>query len=211
VVGAATINGVAVGRILADWTIAQSNGKAHVAIVTHEGVLGTAQEVGGIQSELKRLCPACSSTVANLPFTQINTEEQLTETLITDNPKLNFIIPVYDFELAVMNPAVTATHAQGRVQLASFNALPNILQLMAQNTAIKADVGSPNEWFGYSIADQVLRVLSGAKPVSSENNPLRLFVPSNLKGLNLKSESPAWYGNVNFINRYNRLWGKPPK
>ena len=26
-------------------------------------------------------------------------------------PKLNFIIPVYDFELAVMNPAVTATHA----------------------------------------------------------------------------------------------------
>ena len=77
--------------------------------------------------------------------------------------------------------------------------------------AIKADVGSPNEWFGYSTADQVLRVLSGNRPVSSENNPLRLFVPSNIKGLNLKSESPAWYGNVNFVNRYNRLWGKPPK
>ena len=85
-----------------------------MAIVTHEGVLGTAQEVGGIQSELKRLCAACTSTVVNLPFTQINTEEQLTETLITNNPKLNFIIPVYDFELAVMNPAVTATHAQGQ-------------------------------------------------------------------------------------------------
>ncbi|MGH9109607.1 MAG: sugar ABC transporter substrate-binding protein [Acidimicrobiales bacterium] len=208
VVASATINGVAVGKLLADWMIASSNGKVDADIVTHQGVLGTSEEVAGIQRELKRLCSACTSKVVNLPFTQINTEAQLTSTLITGDPELNFIVPVYDFELAAMEPSVAAAGAGTRVSLASFNALPNILQLMAKGGPIKADIGSPNVWFGYSIADQVMRVLAHVRPVKSEDNPLRLFVPGNIKQLDLSAESPAWYGNVNYKAGYAKLWKK---
>lgn len=209
VVGAVTINGVAVGNLLADWMVATSNGNVDAAIVTHEGVLGTAQEVGGIRAQLKRLCPSCKAKVVNLPFTQINTEAQLTQSLITSDPNLNFVIPVYDFELATMQPAVISAGAASRVKLGSFNALPNILTLMQKGGPVQADVGSPNVWFGYSIADQLLRVLAGAKPVASENNPLRLFVPSNVESLDLSGPTATWYGSINYKADYQKLWGKP--
>jgi ribose transport system substrate-binding protein len=159
---------------------------------------------------LRQLCPSCTATVDNLPFTQINTEEQVALSILQGNPQTNFIVPVYDFELASIAPAVTEAHDVGKVKLASFNALPSILQMMAKpGSSVQADVGSPNDWFGYSIADQVLRVLTGTAPVPSENNPLRLFVPSDITSLDLSQESPDWYGNVDYVAGYQKLWGPP--
>jgi ribose transport system substrate-binding protein len=211
VVASATINGVEVGSILADWMVARSNGKVDADIITHDGVLGTAQEVSGIRDQLKALCPkTCKAKAVNLPFAQISGETQLAEGLITRDPKLNFVVPVYDFELASIQPAVVAAGASKRVQLGSFNALANILTLMASGGPITADVGSPNGWFGYAIADQVMRVLTSTKPVANEESPLRLFVPSNIKGLDLSATSDSgWYGSINFEADYANLWGSP--
>jgi hypothetical protein len=92
--------------------------------------------------------------------------------------------------------------------MASFNATPVVMQTeVAKTSPLVADVGGPNQWYAVALADQVLRVLAGQPPVKSENVPLRLFTPANIKSINVKKNEATWYGKVNPIPRYHALWG----
>ena len=92
--------------------------------------------------------------------------------------------------------------------MASFNATPVVMQTeVAKPSPLVADVGGPNQWYAVALADQVLRVLAGQKPLTSENVPLRLFTQANIKSINVKKDESTWYGKVNPIVLYHKLWG----
>jgi len=58
------------------------------------------------------------------------------------------------------------------------------------------------------MADQVMRVMSGAPPVADIKVPLRLFTRENIDTIDLGAEE-SWYGKVNFPEGYRKLWGAP--
>ena len=98
----------------------------------------------------------------------------MTRSALLANPNLNYILPLYDGMTIYMNPAIKQTHRT--VRMASFNATPVVMQTeVSKPSPLIADVGGPNQWYAVALADQVLRVLAGQKPVKSENVPLRLL------------------------------------
>lgn len=208
VTAAVTINHIGVGKLLAAWMVANSDGKSEAVVVTHEEVMGTKEIVDSISGETKRLCANCSVKVENLPFAKIQTEGEVTQSLAVRNPNLDYIVPVYDFETLSMIPALDQAGASDRVQLASFNAIPPVLENLAKG-AVGADVGAPNIWFAFGMADQVLRVLSGTGPVADLNIPLRLFTAENIGDIDLSAGEESWYGSVDFTSEYQKLWGEP--
>ena len=95
-----------------------------------------------------------------------------------------------------------------KVQVGSFNATPVVMQNeLAKQTALSADVGGPNDWYAYALADEILRVATGAPVVANEHVPLRLFTRDNLSSINLKANESTWYGTVSFACQYDKLWG----
>jgi len=107
-----------------------------------------------------------------------------------------------------MNPAINQMHRGSSVRMGSFNATPVVMQTeVAKSSPLIADVGGANQWYGVALADEVLRVLTGMKPVADEHVPLRLFTPANIKSINVKKDESTWYGKINPICNYHKLWG----
>ena len=209
VVAAVTIDHVQVGKLLGAWVVADTNGVGQTAVVTHDEVMGTKTIVDSISGEVARLCgSSCSVKAENLPFARIQTEGEVTQSLAARNPDLKYIIPVYDFETLTMAPALQAAGAADRVSLASFNAIPPVMQKLKKGE-VAADVGAPNGWFGFAMADQVMRVMSGASPVPDIKVPLRLFTRGNIESIDLGNGEESWYGKVDFPAEYRKLWGSP--
>jgi ribose transport system substrate-binding protein len=209
VVAAATIDHAQVGKLLGAWVVADTGGNGQSVVVTHDEVMGTKTIVDSLSGEVSRLCgSACDVKAENLPFTRIQTEGEVTQSLAARNPNLKYIIPVYDFEALTMAPALQSAGAADRVSLASFNAIPAVMQKLKKGE-VAADVGAPNGWFGYAMADQVMRVMGGIPPVADMKVPLRLFTRENIDGIDLDAGEGNWYGTVEFPVEYRKLWGAP--
>jgi ABC-type sugar transport system substrate-binding protein len=209
VVGAVTIDHAQVGKLLGAWVVADTGGKGQTVVVTHDEVMGTKTIVDSVSGEVNRLCgSACSVKAENLPFARIQTEGEVTQSLAARNPDLKYIIPVYDFETLTMAAALQSAGAADRISLASFNAIPAVMQKLKKGE-VGADVGAPNGWFGFAMADQIMRVMGGISPVADIKVPLRLFTRENIDSIDLDVGEGSWYGKVDFPVEYRKLWGAP--
>ncbi|MFZ1994777.1 MAG: substrate-binding domain-containing protein [Solirubrobacteraceae bacterium] len=204
-----------VGRILADWFVADSGctkGGAQI-ITSTSSRQPSAAEVAGIQGEVKKLCPSLSMpSVQNVLIPDWPTKlSTTTRSLLTASPNLDYLLPLYDGMTIYMVPAINGIlAAKSRVKVASFNATPVVIQNeLVKQSPLAADVGGPNQWYGVALADQVLRVLAGQPPVANENVPLRLFTRDNVSSIDPTKDESTWYGSANPICEYHKLWGLP--
>jgi len=199
-----------VGRIIGAWFAADSSCTkgAPQIITTTSSRQPSAAEVAGIQSAIHQYCPGMKLPgPQNVLIPDWATKlATVTRTDLLANNNLKYILPLYDGMTLYMNPAIKQTHRT--VRMASFNATPVVMQTeVAKKSPLVADVGGPNQWYAVALADQVLRVLAGQPPVKSENVPLRLFTPGNIKSINTSKDEATWYGKVNPITNYHKLWG----
>jgi ribose transport system substrate-binding protein len=210
-----TFNYPQVGRVLADWFVADSGcTKGGPQIITSTSSRQpSAAEVAGMQSEMKTLCPNLNvPSVQNVLIPDWPTSlPTTTRSDLTQNPNLRYMIPLYDGMTIYMVPAVNGIlSAKSRVKIASFNATPVVMQNeLAKSSPLAADVGGPNQWFGVALADETLRVLAGQTPVVDEHIPLRLFTRANINTIDPAKDESTWYGSVNPICEYHKLWGLP--
>jgi ribose transport system substrate-binding protein len=195
------------GRLMADSAITDAKGKADAVVIWSSDVrIPGLDQVGAIKSEFKQKCPSCRVEVKDVPAGQWQTRLQsVTQTILTSDPNVTHLLPLYDGMVSFMKPAVRAANAMNRVKITSFNATPAVMQEIGQG--VLSDVGIGSVRYGWGWADQTFRVLAGAKPVADERLPVRLFDGSNIGQLNLGASTDTWYGSVDYRTAYKRLWG----
>jgi len=202
-----------VGQLLGAWFATDSQCKQGAAqvITTTSSREPSAAEVGGMQSAFTQYCPGLSSNpIQNVLIPDWPTKlPTVTHSTLLQNPNLKYLLPLYDGMTIYMVPSVRQL-GRNDVKMAAFNATPVVMQNeLAKPSALAADVGGPNQWFAVALADQTLRVLTGAKPVADENVPLRLFTRDNISSIDVSKDESTWYGSVNPICNYHKLWGLP--
>ena len=192
------------GKLISDFAIHDGAGNVNaVSYWSPDDGVGK-YEIGGIESEQKRLCPECQTEFKDVLIAQWAKQiPTMTQTDLRANPNLNWMLPVYDGMTQFMLPGIHAANAQDKVKIATFNADKSAMHSMASGDVIVADIGSPLKWFGYAVADQTLRVITGNPAVADEHVPLRLFDRSNLP--DLSADESTWYG-PNFQADYSKLW-----
>jgi ribose transport system substrate-binding protein len=145
--------------------------------------------------------------VVNVPFNDWASKMQTAvQSALVKDPSANYIIPVFDGMVQFAAPAVTAAGAADRVRIASYNATPSVLRMMQDGNVITMNSGESYDWLGYALADQLLRVLTGTKPVTSEKVPLRAFVKSNVAETGTPPAVNKGYGDA-YLTGYKQLWG----
>ena len=198
-----------VGRRMAHVIVADSKGKANVAIVGSSTFKINGPTLNVFKSELHRLCPTCKVTMKDSPLTQWTTGlASLTRTILTSDRNVNYMVPIVDAMVLFMKPSIIAANAQKRVRIVSQNASLQDMQSIAKgNDPEVADVGSPEQWLGWAATDQAFRLLLGKKPLPTEKIPNRTFTRANIHSVNLKLNESNWYGKFNFRAYYKKLWG----
>ena len=201
-----------VGRILGTWFAASSGCQGYPQIITTTSSRQpSAAEVSGIQAAVQQYCPSSAALpVKNVLIPDWATNlPTVTRSTLTANSSINYLLPLYDGMTIYMVPAITQLHLSHPVQVGSFNATPVVMQNeLAKDSPLSADVGGPNDWYGYALTDEILRVAAGAPVVANENVPLRLFTRDNLGSIDLSAKESTWYGTVNFACQYDKLWGE---
>lgn len=200
-----------VGKVLGAWFAESSKCVGYPQIITStSSPQPAAAEVGGITKEISALCPSSKPipVVNSLITNWTTTLAPTVRSILTANPNISYMLPIYDDMTTFMNPAIQQLNLSRKIRVASFNATPVVMQNeLAIKSSLSADVGGPNEWYGLALADQTFRVLAGAPVVANENIPLRLFTRKNIGSINIKANESTWYGSVNYACDYQKLWG----
>jgi ribose transport system substrate-binding protein len=203
-----TYSYVEMGKRLADFTIADSNGKANAVFIGSSDVFTSALVYGAAKDEFTRLCPGCKLTLVDSPQTQPPSRlDTLTRTLVQKDPTINYMLPVFDAMALHMVPALHAAGAADRVKIATTNGTPAALALVKNGDVIAADVGANIAWSGWGIADEFFRVFAGQKTIADERVPTRTFDANNIDQINLKADQSTWFGAPTWKQQYKKTWG----
>jgi ribose transport system substrate-binding protein len=192
------------GALLADWAIVQTKGHMDALVLIATGPLATDSMLHGIDGELKH-CSDCKTKVMNFPVTEWATRitPDVQAALLSD-PKLNYIIVIYDSMSQFVTPAVTITGSSHRVKIDAFNGTPFVLGLV-QSGQVQMDIGENLDWIGHGILDSEMRRVCGLALVKNPRIPFYIFTKANAKDAGTPPKLSQGYGDA-YIQGFDTLW-----
>jgi ribose transport system substrate-binding protein len=195
---------------VADWIIADSNGKANVLVteLTDSPSTQAWVEQGAI-AEYRKYCPGCKTTVAKINIAQLQLVPSKISSELVRNQDTNYVQPQFDAVAQPVQAGVQQAGFANKVKAASATGLLSGLQSVKDGGFIKADVGIDYAYQGWAIADELFRMMLGKPPVE-ERIPHRLFTKENVGSLKLTPEAEAsgeWFGPPRFDEMFAELWG----
>lgn len=196
-----------VGRILANWAIVQTQGKANILIIGSDEIVPTAPFVAGIRDELAKNCPGCEEVAyINAPVPEWATKIQSSvQSALLANPRINYIIPIYDSMSGFVVPGVRIAGKSGQVKIATFNGTPFVIDFIQQGQ-VEMDVGESLGWIARAIVDSHMRTLCGLQEPAELNVPFYLFTAENAKTAGTPADFDRGYGDVH-VSGFRKLWG----
>jgi ribose transport system substrate-binding protein len=123
---------------------------------------------------------------------------------LLSDPKINYIIVIYDSMSQFVTPAVTITGSSSRVKIDAFNGTPFVLGLV-QSGQVQMDIGENLDWIGHAILDAEMRRVSGLPLVKNPQIPFYIFTQANAKDAGTPPKLSQGYGDA-YIQGYDSLW-----
>lgn len=195
-------------KLESDWVMQQTDGHADVLVIVAPSVANAPYIQKTIEAEFKQYCPAgCTLHVigVNPPDWPTKIEPQVRSAIIRDH-KLNYVIPIYDGMAQFVVPAIIGTGASQRVKVATFNALPAVLDMIRTGDIVTFEVGEDTTWLAGAILDQDMRVLLHKPPIEEYVAGLRIFTKANVADAGVPAKFGQGYG-PGALAGYKALWG----
>lgn len=195
------------GTQMADYAVASTDGDVHALLFSVPGVVVSDAMVEGFESRLAELSAGSTVTVVEAPAADWESSlATLTTSNLQTNPNINWLVPVFDAMVGLIEPAIAAS-GMSNVSIVTYNASGSALSMVADGSIVKADVGGSPYWLGWASVDQAARVVSGADAVDDVAVPHRIFNENNIADIDLAQQQQTWYGDVDIAAEYQRLWG----
>ena len=192
------------GKLMADWTIAQTEGKVNALIVVSNEALSTDALVAGLEESFAK-CPDCEYEIVNVPILDWATRIQPTvQGKLQANNDINYVIPIYDSMSTFVTPAIAISGKRDTVKVATFNGTPFVLDLIREGT-VEMDIGENLDWIAHAMLDAEMRLLCGLPPIVDSKVPLRVFTTDNIGEVGNPAEASKGYGDA-YADGYRNLW-----
>lgn len=196
-----------VGKILANWAIANTDGKANILTIVSREVPPTIPLTAGIDEMLAANCPDCRIVQEiNVGVTEWATKIQpAVQAALQANPDINVIIPIYDSMSQFVVPATRLTGKAGQVKVATFNGTPFVLDFIAQGV-VDMNIGESLDWIAYATVDGHLRDACGMESPTALNVPFYIFDKDNVADAGTPAQFDTGYGDA-YVSGFRTLWG----
>jgi ribose transport system substrate-binding protein len=188
------------GRLMADWTIWKTEGKGHALIVGEPLTPASGPLVEAMKEEFTKYCAECEVSFTQVPFTEWATKLQpATQTALTKDPSIEYVLPIYDSMTQFVNPAILASGRSSSVKVASADGTPFVVEGLEEDNPpfLEMTVAENPARSGYAVMDQILRVLTGTKPTSESAIAVQVLTKENV------SEK---FAGENFEEEFSKLW-----
>jgi ribose transport system substrate-binding protein len=206
--GSATVDGYAStdhaqgGKILADWIIKDSGGKADVLMLSEKAFPELVKRNAALTDELASQCPGCR-IAATVEF-NIGTMAQQLAGAVTSalqrDPKVDYVVAPFDSSGIFAGQGIRQAGKAGAVKMVGAEGDPNGIQAVQGGTQA-IDLATVPPWGGWAAMDLLVRRFAGT-PLETAELPQRLFDKSNVPA------GKGWTGDVDYQAKYRELWGR---
>jgi ribose transport system substrate-binding protein len=197
-----SLHGTEQGEILGNYIVADSEGKANVAIFETSESATVAERVEGTKKILEGCSECTISEETNAPVTSLGTElTTRAKALVQAHPEIEYIWAGFDGAATNVVEAVTEAGLAEKVHVVSFNGDAQNLEFIRKGQAQTADVGEGCEWAGWAGVDSMNRVFNEEEPPADDGVPSKLLTAENLPPQGEKFE-----GEYDFRKKYEELW-----
>lgn len=191
------------GRAVADWVVADSNGKANALFVNAVLYKSVGKEAQGFLSRLKTVCPDCKGRTLDVAQLGPAIPPAVTAALQADRDVRYVVMGFADMALGVSD-ALKAAGLRDRVKIV----IQNISQAtipQVQSGDIVASYPAPSREIFFRIADTLARIFVGQsiKPDLNSPYPNMWFTSANVRTDPMGT--PALVAN--YEKQYKKLWG----
>lgn len=190
------------GELLGHYMVAESDGKANVAVFADTVYQCNGQRADGIKAALDK-CPTCEVTIARFSVATAQTDlPPALQAKIQSTPDLNWLVSTPGFSGVMAADAVRQAGAADRISVGTFDGDEPTLALVRAGDIIKADVASGVYENGWTVMDAALRLKAGQEIPNNIENPTQLLMTQESA-----PESGTYEGAENFRDQFKALWG----
>ena len=200
-------------RSVADYAIAETDGKAKIIMFTQEDILVGQHLYKGFEKRIEE-CTGCE-IVKRVPFTlQDLVTDKLqgkTTAALTQNPDADVVYAPYDTAITLgIGRAVTAAGRDDDIIVLGGEGLTPNVGFVREGKGQDFIAGAPSQWTGWAVADTLNRVFAGEPQVDSGIGFQTLTTDSTLP-----TETPFYDGNIDengkpksdYKANYKKIWG----
>lgn len=191
------------GKVLANWFIADSEGKGKALFVNVKAIPSLLAFVNAFKGEVEAKCKSCSVDTLEVTLAQVGENQMVSSAVnkIRSNPTYDYLL----FDNAQWSkgalPALKAAGLGDKVTIGGRSLDEGALGLLQQGnkgawTAIAYNVG------GYGNIDSTVRYLVGETDSQPVVPPVQLVTNDNAKDLKAPFRYPA-----NALESYKKIWG----
>lgn len=193
------------GELMADWTIAQTDGKTNALVLISAEALSTDSIVSGLKEAFDTRCPDCKYEIVNVPIVDWATKLQPTVAgALQSNADMNYVIPIYDSMSSFVTPAITIAGRSEQVKVATFNGTPFVLDMIHAGD-VEMNIGENLDWIAHAMLDAEMRLLCDKETIRDSKVPLRIFTAENIAEVGNPADAAMGYGD-SYIEGYRKLW-----
>jgi ABC-type sugar transport system substrate-binding protein len=191
------------GLRTAQWMIADSKGKANVAFALAKEYQSNMADAAGLEKGFKD-CGGCK-VAEPLYFTssQFGQLGQMTVDYLRAHPDVTYIHGGGDPPAAAMVAAIAQAGMADRVKILGTNGDQQNINLMLQGRVQVADGAYDNEYMGWAIADQAIRLFN-KQPLFEPHGENLPFVV--LDKTNLPPKGADWHADTGYQDKFLKLW-----
>jgi ribose transport system substrate-binding protein len=187
---------------LAEWVIADSQGKANVLFVGTKTYACNVQREQAFTDEIKT-CETCK--VTSLPFAIDAVQSQLPQQLqsaLQKSPDVDYVIGTFDAVALAATDAIRQAGKTDKIKVGGFDGDAPNLALIAKGDIQVVDVVTGKPESGWTAADAAARAMAGEK--LPENLPVTSVVIDETNA----AEIGTYDGPKDFEAQFRTLWGK---
>jgi len=200
------------GMQLAEWTLHNSGGKAHIAYVNIPDYPILNAGYTAVKSTVAKYCPtACSVDQIALTVDQLASGKAPSTIVayLQSHPDVNYLDFSFADLLAGVQPALKAAGFAGKVKVTG-QALGNSPAVVAglKDGSIAAWVAQPNYYQAWLQMDAAARLAVGAKLTQERSAALLpTWVVDNAGSASPLAKLGGWDGPADYQTKFKALWG----
>lgn len=188
----------------AQWMIADSNGKANIALFSdREFPSIMAQEVGILQGLSD--CKTCTvSKQIYFTATQIASQlGQMTVDYVRSHPDVDYIYGAFDPPVAAQVAALMQAGMANKVKIVGALGNQQNLNFIRAGRLQVADMAYDNEYMGWAMVDQTIRLLNKQPLIEPHGENLPFVI---LDKTNLPAPGADWQAKTGYQDKFLALW-----
>jgi ribose transport system substrate-binding protein len=192
-------------RLIADYTIWKTNGKANIIAITEDDIVVVHYIGKGYLKWIARDCPDCKVTKLSIALSDLlqGKVQGKVQAALTKNPAANVVFAPYDS--AVTLGAAAAVKASGRdkqILLTGGEGLSPNIEMIRKGQGQDFAAGAPPRWAGFAAIDGLNRIFHG-KPTVDEGIGQAVIDEDH----NLPTKTTYYDGRSDYEPNFRKMWG----